>query len=193
MHVGHCVRCFGHARPHGKHSIHPRLPSWGLGAVHAAIMPRWLLTLLLAGLLLGLYLLLAGQASATEFLAAVPAVLLAVGMAQALRTHADRQMQLQAPWRQVLLRPLASICSDSVRVGVALLHAIVRPAAHAGMVSRQAFRAGGDQPCEAGRRALVVVGGSLAPNGFVLEVLPDALSTHRLVPAQPQDDTEWPV
>lgn len=156
-------------------------------------MPRWLLTILLAGLLLGLYLLLAGQASGTEFVAAVPAVFLAAGMGQALRAHADRRMQLQAPWRQVLLRPLASICLDSVRVGVALLHAIVRPDAHAGMVSRQAFRAGSDQPREAGRRALVVLGASLAPNGFVLDVSPDALSMHRLAPVQPQDDTEWPV
>lgn len=156
-------------------------------------MPRWLLTILLAGLLLGLYLLLAGQASATEFVAAAPAVLLAVGTGWALRTHADRRMQVQAPWRQVLLRLLASVGADSVRVGAALLRAVMRPAAHVGAVSRQAFPAGGDQPYEAGRRALVVLGASLAPNGFVLDVAADALSLHRLAPAKPQGDTEWPV
>ena len=156
-------------------------------------MPRWLLTILSAGLLPGLYLLLAGQAGGTEFAAAVPAVLLAAGMGRALQAHADRRVQLRAPWPRVLLRPSASICLDSVRVGIALLHAIARPDAHAGEISRQAFRAGGGQPHEAGRRALVVLGASLAPNGLVVDVSADALSMHRLVPARPQDDTEWPV
>ena len=70
-----------------------------------------------------------------------------------------------------------------------------RPEGGLGRTLRQPFRRGGDGPAAAARRALVTLGLSVAPNGYVLEIgdNQDDLSLHRLSPALPRPDPEWPL
>ena len=149
----------------------------------------------------GAYLVFAGQVSGTEAAAGVPAAGLVAAYA-GLRHHGEsRAMRLRGPWLRLVLSPMASVAGDAARVGVHLLRAVFVPGSHvAGTISRQPFRSGNAGPVDAGRRALVTLAGSLAPNGFVLDVapsvlLPDehALLMHRLAPTRPDPDREWPV
>ena len=81
------------------------------------------------------------------------------------------------------------------------LRAIVSPKrAVAGRIDRQPFRPGRDRPADAGRRSLVTLASSFAPNGFVLDIPPsvllgdaEILLMHRLAPSPPEPDAEWPV
>ena len=149
----------------------------------------------------GLYLICAGQVGGTEGAAGIPAAGLAAAYAGLLHRGEARPMRLRAPWLRLLLSSIASVVSDVARVGVQLLRAVLVPGSHvAGTVSRQPFRPGGTGPADAGRRALVTLASSLAPNGFVLDVAPSellrgerALLMHRLAPGRPDPDGEWPV
>ena len=149
----------------------------------------------------GLYLIFAGQVGGTEIAAGIPAAGLAAAYAGLLHRGEARPMRLRAPWLRLLLSSIASVVSDVARVGVQLLRAVLVPGSHvAGTVSRQPFRSGGTGPADAGRRALVTLASSLAPNGFVLDVAPSellrgerALLMHRLAPGRPDPDGEWPV
>jgi hypothetical protein len=70
-----------------------------------------------------------------------------------------------------------------------------RPDGSLGVITRQPFRQGHDTPQDAGRRGLVTLGISLAPNGYVLSI-PDSrneLVLHRLTPAAPSADRKWPA
>ena len=139
----------------------------------------------------GAYLVFAGQVSSTEVAAGVPVA----GLVAAYAGLRHR------PWLRLLLSPTASVAGDAARVGVHLLRAVFVPGSHvAGTISRQPFRSGDAGPADAGRRALVTLASSLAPNGFVLDVAPSALLPdehallmHRLAPARPDPDEEWPV
>lgn len=152
--------------------------------------------LLLWPVLLGAYLLLAGAASSTELIAGIPTALAASLFAVLLHHLANRQLTLRAPWLRLLARVARSLVSDSVRVGAVLLHSLWRrPPGAVGSQIRQPFRNGDDTPLSAGRRGLVTLGLSLAPNGFVI-AMPggeDAILLHRLVPAPPSDDQIWPA
>ena len=68
-----------------------------------------------------------------------------------------------------------------------------RPAGAAGQIVELPFRHGDAR--DAGRRAIVTLGASLAPNGFVLRMPAerDVMVMHRLVPAGQSADAEWPV
>ncbi len=150
---------------------------------------------------IGLYLVFAGQVSGTEVAAGVPAVGLVATYAGLRHRSASRPMRLRGPWLRLVLSPMAAVAGDAARVGVHLLRAVFVPGSHvAGTINRQPFRSGSAEPTEAGRRALVTLASSLAPNGFVLDVAPSvlfrdeqALLTHRLAPARPDPDREWPV
>ncbi len=149
----------------------------------------------------GLYLVFAGQVSGTEVAAGIPAAGLAAAYAGLRRRGESRPMRLRGPWLRLTLSPIASVAGDVARVGVQLLRAVLVPGSHvAGTVSRQPFRPGGTGPADAGRRALVTLASSLAPNGFVLEAPPSellggehALLMHRLAPGRADPDGEWPV
>lgn len=86
---------------------------------------------------------------------------------------------------------------DLVRVGLRLLAALKqRPDGAMGTIATQPFRRGDPEDAvAAGRRALVVLGASLAPNGYVLRAPQDrdVLVMHRLAAASPNPDAAWPV
>ena len=145
---------------------------------------------------LGLYLLFAAPVSTSELIAGVPAAALITAFAIIYRRAEERRMDLRAPWRRVILHVLGSIPGDSLRVGGALLRALWQPPqSQIGLPTHQPFRHGDDTAADATRRALVVLGTSLAPNGFVL-MMPQGSETivlHRLVLPPAKPDREWPV
>ena len=105
-------------------------------------------------------------------------------------------MQLPTPPPRAIVRPLAALVSDTGRVGLVLLRALARrPAAAVGGPSPQPLRGAEGSRSDAGRRALVVLGSSLAPNGYVLDgSWPEqTLLLHRLSPAKPETDPDWPT
>ena len=145
----------------------------------------------------GAYLLFAGQVSTTEAIAGVAATTMAAAFAILLRRAQSRALQLNAPWLRVIGRPLASLYPDAIRVGGMLLQAIWRrPDGPMGTISRQSFHHGADHAAaDAGRRAMVGLAISFAPNGYMLSMPDgqDVLVMHRLAPAPPSPDQEWPT
>ncbi len=139
------------------------------------------------------YALFAGEISETEAIAGAFAVALAIGFAFVHRHAADRRLSFRGVrWGRVLLRPLLALPVDSWHVGVALAKAIF--GGGGGEIAGQAFHYG-DTAADAARRALVTLAASLAPNGYVIGIDGEAgtMRLHRLVPAPPQPDRDWPV
>ena len=164
-------------------------------------MSSWPLAFVVFLISIGLYLAFAGQVSGTEIAAGVPAAGLVAAYAGLRHQGESRPMRLRGPWLRLVLSPTAAVAGDAAWVGVRLLRAVFVSEPHvAGTISRQPFRSGSTEPADAGRRALVTLASSLAPNGFVLDVAPSvllrdeqALLMHRLAPARPDPDGEWPV
>ena len=157
----------------------------------------WFAALAFAGAF-GFYLLLAGSLTWTELAAAVPVAAVVAAFMTVQRLRQDRPVTLIKPPAKVLLGTLASLVTDTGRVGLALLRAI--PESVGGKATWQPFHPGSRSPRDAGRRALVTLLTSLAPNGFVLDLRPSALTEadggmllHRLVPASPLSDADWPA
>ncbi len=145
--------------------------------------------------LFGFYLLFAGTVSATEVGAGLAATAMVTAFATVVHRGRTRRLRL-VPQARLLLRPLWGVVADSGRVGIVLARAVLRrPAGQAGQVVRQAFRQGGETPADAGRRGMVVLAASLAPNGYVLHIPAgeDAMVMHRLAPVPPSPDREWPA
>ena len=148
----------------------------------------------------GFYLLLAGALSTNELISSAVVAVASAGLAAILRLREERQLRLPMPPLHFLLSPVAALFTDAGRVGLALVRAILhRPAHDYGSISPQPFHAAAQpqdpQPQDRGRRALVMLATSLAPNGYVLDQSPGEarLLMHRLAPARPSDDTEWPA
>ena len=145
---------------------------------------------------LGSYMLLAGNLAWTEATAGVAVAAAVTGFATAWRLRQGRRIAPVLPPGRVLLGTLASLVTDTLRVGAALLAA---PGAR-GAAGWQAFRPGSRSSRNAGRRALVTLLTSAAPNGIVLDLRPSAmpevdngLLLHRLVPAPPLSGADWPA
>ncbi len=145
---------------------------------------------------LGLYLLFAAPVSTQELIAGVPSAAAITGFALLYRRAEERRMDLRAPWFRVTRRALAAVPPDALRVGGALLRSLWGPRyAQTGLAAQQPFLHGNDTASDATRRALVVLGTSLAPNGYML-MMPEGSETmvlHRLVQVPPRPDREWPV
>ncbi len=139
------------------------------------------------------YVLFVGQPGGTEVIAGAIATLPAAGFAVALHRAGTRRLSLRAPWPRLIARPLAAVFPDAMRVGAVLLGTLRRrPRGTRGVIICQPFR---DDEDAAGRRALVTLALSLAPNGYVLDRAGgrDALLLHRLAPAAAETDREWPA
>jgi hypothetical protein len=142
---------------------------------------------LIWALLAAFYLLLAGQASPAEAAAAVLSAAAAAALAWSIRRGTRRHYQLWPVPLRVIARTSLALVKDTGRVAVVLL---ARPG---GRAVTEEFDAGTRDPPSAGRRALVTLAGSLAPNSFVLGLEPDRIRLHRLSPEPPQDDQDWPA
>lgn len=153
------------------------------------VLPSFALWLLLAGL----YALFAGEVSLSEAIAGLLATGIALAYAAFLHRSRSRRISVRGLPFRVVFAPLGALLPDAWRVGRVLARAVLRrPAGAAGTLSRPPFREGGREAREAGRRGLVTLGLSLAPNGYVVNIEADALILHRLAPAAPSPDREWP-
>jgi hypothetical protein len=145
---------------------------------------------------LGLYLLFAAPVSWSELIAGAPSAALITAFALFYRRAEERRLDLRAPWLRVILRSLGAVPGDSLRVGGALIRSLWQmPQSQIGMPVHQPFRQGDNTAADAARRAMVVLGTSLAPNGYVL-MMPRGSETmvlHRLVLTPQKRDREWPV
>jgi hypothetical protein len=145
---------------------------------------------------LGLYLFFAAPVSSSELVAGVPSAAAITAFALQYRRAADRRMDLRAPWARFILLSLKAVPGDVLRVGGALLLSLWRaPQREIGSTSHQPFREGDDTGASAIRRAMAVLGTSLAPNGYVLMLLrgSETIVLHRLVRAAPRANREWPI
>jgi hypothetical protein len=142
-----------------------------------------------------LYLLLAGQISATEIEAGGPLTILIVTFMLLQRRIARQRMSVPMVLK-AYIRPIATLLPDAFRVGKVILSSLVRrPGAKAGHLLHQPFNPGDRSPPEAGRRAVVELGASLAPNAFVVRLNPEdnTLLLHCLHPKSENRDRTWPA
>ena len=144
--------------------------------------------------LAGLYLFLAGSVDAVEIAAALVCAGLGTTLAVALEIVAKRNFEPRPPLRAVL-RPFAALLPETAVVGRELVSAAVTGTTRQrGDFIRQPFEPGADDARSAGRRALTVIGVSLAPRTFVVRgELSDALLLHGLPPKPISSDRRWPV
>jgi hypothetical protein len=132
----------------------------GVG-VMAGIIPR-------LPALFVLYVLLAGQASTDEIVAAVLTTAAATVFSRAQRGLSDRGFHiLHLPLARMALGAATSLITDTARVSRHLARLHPRP----GRLERNAIPFGGDTPGDAGRRALETLRTSIAPNSFVVAML----------------------
>ncbi len=140
-----------------------------------------------------LYLLLAGQVSPVELVAAALVALAVLGFARRLAHLAAHPISLRLPWWRLLRAAAASLASETVRVAALLLP---WRRCDEGMVMPQPFAPGGEAPTDVARRGAVQLALSMAPNGVVLARTEGSgsLPVHRLDPRQPASpDQCWPV
>ena len=146
------------------------------------------------GFLAGFYLFLAGSIDAVEITAMVACAGLGTALAVALETVAKRNY-LPLPPPKAIAKPLLALLPELLVVGSELVVAIATgPTRQRGAFSQQPFEPGDDAPRSAARRALTVIGVSLAPRTFVVRgELSDHLLTHGLPPKPPSSDHAWPA
>ena len=153
-------------------------------------------TILIWWLAFGSYLLFAGTASSDELGTAGVLATLAVVWASAIRAVSNERYA--ASRRQVApaLRAIAALFPATMRTGLVLVAAAVRPgqAGSAGRARRSRFSAGAeDHALDRSRRALAVLFASLAPNRFVVaaEGRRGEVLLHELGPRPAEPDPQW--
>ena len=144
--------------------------------------------------LAGLYLFLAGTVDAVEVTAMVVCAAAGTTLAIALEVVAKRNYEPLPPARAVT-RPIVALLPELLVVGRELIAVAVTGATHMrGAFVQQPFEPGVDEPRAAARRALTIIGLSLAPRTFAIRgELTDKLLTHGLPPKPPSSDTVWPA
>lgn len=142
----------------------------------------------------GLYLLFTGQPSAAEFCAAAIMTTVAASLILFIQRQGSVAMKARAPWGRLTLRLGKSIAVDSVLIARSLVASIGGNAVR-GSVMKQPFQPGPIAPVSNARRGIVILLGSLAPNGFIVELdrAGPALVIHRLVAEPRSSDEQWPV
>jgi len=141
-------------------------------------------------LLFGLYLLLTGQFSTDELVAAALCGLAAAALSVTIPFIAQRHFAFRGvPWRHILVGTFGALATDLVRVGWRL----ARPRVAPGSIQRWPFTAGRAQPADTARKSLVTVATSVTPNTYVLAVLSgrQEVLVHQLVATKPPQDRNW--
>jgi hypothetical protein len=144
--------------------------------------------------LFGLYLLLAGEVSLTEIAADFAVSILILAFALVQRRIAVHRLRLPLAMKPYA-RPVAALLPDTFRVGKVIVASLIRrPGTKTGHLLHQPFIPGDFSPRQAGRRAVVELGVSLAPNAFAICVKPqdNTLLLHCLHPKQASPDRTWP-
>ena len=147
----------------------------------------------------GFYMLLAGSLTWTEAVAGLGSAAAVAAYAVIQRREQERRLALRLPPVRALASTAKSLVTDTARVGLALVRALAG-GPRRGEAEWQRFHPGGRSPAETGRRALVTLLTSAAPNGFVIDIRPSAapeaehaLLLHRLAPARPLSGRDWPA
>ena len=145
--------------------------------------------------LAGFYLFLAGSLGTVEIVSALVCCTLGTTLAVGLSLVAKTHFTLR-PAPRAILRPLASALPEFLTVGRELVGVALRGAGrHHGDYVHQPFDFGADTPSEAGRRAVTLIGVSLAPRTFVVRGnrADDSILLHGF-PAKPvSPDRRWPA
>jgi len=137
------------------------------------------LPVVIAGALVGLWLLATGSFDFVELGAAIVGALIATALFLAARAQGLFEFSLEPRWLLRAGKPLVRIPLEFGQVTVALFRPGVRGAFRA-----VAFPAGGFDPASRGRRAFAASAGSFAPNTIVVDVDADRqeMLVHELVP-----------
>lgn len=144
--------------------------------------------------LLGLYLFFAGEISTVEVVAGVFCASCGTAMAVGLGVMAERRFAFGPP-AKALLKPLGNLIPELLLVGRELVVVALGGAkGQRGDFVQQPFAPGRDDPRSLGRRALTIIGVSLAPRTFVVRgERTEALLLHALPAKAPSPDQEWPA
>lgn len=143
---------------------------------------------------MGFYLFLSGTVDAVELGAAIIAASLATALLLGIAGVSHRHFRFAIPAKAVL-PPLVSLVPECLIVGRELIAvAVFGTTGQRGAFVRQAFRPGGSEATSVARRAVVVLGVSLAPRTFVIRgERQDSLLLHSLPSKTPSADLDWPA
>jgi len=140
----------------------------------------------------GAYLLFCGQFSTEDFAAAAGCGLTGALWTMAIRRAAPFQFRVEKAAVNAGLRAAAGLPWATLRVAAKLLETIAKGGEGA-MTTAPFFAGRQDDPADAGRRAVAVLGVSLAPDSFVIR-LPEGenqIHAHALVKKAGGADARW--
>jgi multisubunit Na+/H+ antiporter MnhE subunit len=121
----------------------------------------------------------------SDLLAGIPAALLAAALATAAQSRREASVRPRPAMFLRLPLTLVTLVTDTVRILSPLARTLAgRPSQSRFRAVR--YRATGHDPADAARRALTEIGGSLAPNRYVVGVDTDrgVLLVHELAPSR---------
>ena len=139
------------------------------------------------------YIVLAGQFSPEELVAAVILGGFGAGWHFAMMHDGARRFRFERPALRAIASSLAGLAGATLRVGLRLASALLRPVE--GRRVEQPFHGGtADDPRDRGRRAVVVLATSLAPDSYVVRmpVGAETITFHALTGSSPGGDPRWP-
>ena len=144
-------------------------------------------------LIFGLYLLLAGEVSRNEVVVAFALTSFATAWARLIRACTERHFSGRLDLGRALVRPLAHLPRATAQTGLVLGRVVWRGGSP-GRAGRARFSCGAkDDAREASRRALAIIGSSLAPDRFVVDVDCNNRTAllHDLVRSDREPDERW--
>ena len=140
------------------------------------------------------YMVLAGQFSLDEVAAGLVIGGLGAAWHAALMKDGAQRFAVERPAMRVVGAALLGLPGATLRVGARLAAALVRPVA--GRRVAQPFHRGRlDDPRDRGRRAMVVLAASLAPDSYALGLPLDeeVITFHAFIDGGPSRDPRWPA
>lgn len=139
------------------------------------------------------YMILAGQVSTDEVVAAAVLGGLGAGWHFAVMHDGARRFRFERPALRTIGTALVGLPGATLRVGVRLAAALVSPV-EGRRIERPFHHGTADDPRDRGRRAVVVLAGSLAPDSYALRLPFDeeVIAFHALTGSSPSRDPRWP-
>ena len=143
-----------------------------------------------AGLFL-FWMLLVATLAPTEVAAGVMAATIGTIVSEVVRSQRLTTFRFRARWLLRAWRLPWLVLWEFGLVSVALWRHLTGRKRLRGSFRAVPFPSGGDDPVGAARRAAATIGGSLAPNAYVVGVAAegDLMLVHELVPTQPPSET----